>query len=702
MIKSLRKLMLAFVGCVSLMLSGCTLFKPSYNGSLNFNDISLMEGSGKQLSIKYVTKNDLPLSAYTYTWTSEDPSIANVSESGYVTAINAGTTNINVTIQIPGNTSDLILTCKCTVIGKVSLTLNKTSAQVDVGKTLQLVATVKNTTNKSVIWKTSSSTLATVDDNGLVEVTSSAAYIGRTVKITCTSVADSSAYDICTITVTEEAPVSVSLNKVSARIRVGKSTILEADVSHASDTSVIWESNNSNVTVNDGTVTVLETASVGSTATIKATSVEDSTAFATCLITVIDGSSYAYDYTIMFYMCASTLENDEENSSGGGYWWNNTRATGADPGLFTEDILEILSVNLPDSVKVIIETGGTTKWAMKSTYLIGATSISNTKLQRWEVTNKKLKLVETLGTNHMADQDSYESFLKWGLEDYSAEQMGVVISGHGAGVGGCAFDDNYTYSDDYYEYQHALNTSQIATATKNALATSDRDKFTWMGFDCCLMGSADIASVMADYFDYMVASQESELGEGWDHDDYMNLLVSDPCVEPTVLLPQIAKSFVKAGHDTYCSSKEKCLQTLSVLDLSKMNNFVTAFNNYVSNTGSSSYSKYKAAFKNAYNSFGEGYYGLVDFSSYLDKLETQFTGVSTSQVRTALSNLVIANEYCSRYTITPCGLNAFLPEVVATGRDAALQPGKEDYTGSYATKFSAYQTMCLANGDWSW
>lgn len=701
MIKSLRKLMLAFVGCVSLMLSGCSLFSPSYDGSLTYDSISLKEGTGKQLDVKSVTRNGVPISAYTYTWVSEDSNIATVSKTGYVSAFKGGTTKINALVDIPGMLNKLTLSCTCTVIEKTSVNLNKPTAEVDIGKTLQLVATVNNATNQAVTWKSSSSSIATVDENGLVSVNNLRTNIGKIVNITCTSVEDTSASAICTITVTDEAPVSISLNKTSAKIRVGKSITLEAKVSHANDTSVSWESNNSNIKVVNGVVTVSEFTSVGSTAIIKATSVEDPTVFATCNITVIDSSAFEYDYTIMFYMCASSLENDDSSSGGG--WWNSTRASGAaDPALFTADILEILSVNLPDSVKVIIETGGTTKWGMKSTYLDGATSISNTKLQRWEVSNNKLKLIETLNTNHMADQDSYESFLKWGLKDYSAEQMGVVISGHGGGIAGCAYDDNYTYNYGGYEYEHVLNCSEIATATKNALASSDRDKFTWMGFDCCLMASADIASVLADYFEYMVASQESELGEGWDHDNYMNLLVSDPCTEPTVLLPQIAKSFVKAGHDTYCSLREKCLQTLSVLDLSKMNDFVTAFNNYVSNTGSSSYSKYKAAFKNAYNSFGEGVYGLVDFSSYLDKLETQFSGISTSSIRTALSNVVIANEYCSRYITKPCGLNAFLPEITSSSWEDSLQPGKEDYTGELATKFSAYQTMCLNDGDWEW
>ena len=111
----------------------------------------------------------------------------------------------------------------------------------------------------------------------------------------------------------------------------------------------------------------------------------------------------------MFYMCGSDLEYKVDVEPEERY------------PFFTEDIKEILSVpDIPDEVKIIIETGGTTHWSMPSQYLEDATKISSTNLQRWDVNNKtnKLKFIETLPTNYMASENSFSEFLSWGLDDY--------------------------------------------------------------------------------------------------------------------------------------------------------------------------------------------------------------------------------------------------------------------------------------------
>jgi len=597
MIKSLRKLMIAMVSCASLMFSGCTSAN-QIKVQLSHTECTLSVGSGKQISIKQITYGSslVPSTNYTYTWTSNDVDIVKVDAKGYVTAVNAGTTDVYANVSVVGRTD--LIRAKCTFIvndpNPVSVTLNKSEISVQQGKTATLVATVEHAANKNVVWNSDSSKV-TVDQNGLV--------------------------------------------------------------------------------------TVSEQAEAGSKATITATSLQDSSASASCTVTVLGITPTDIDYTIMLYMCASTLEYDSSQQR-------------PSIGLFSEDIREILSVDLSDNVKVIIETGGTKKWSLSSSYIDGATSISNTKLQRWEVINHKIHLVETLSTNRMADQSSFQSFLEWGLNDYNADQMGVIISGHGAGVGGCIPDDN-SGSD-------MLSTQELIDASSSALKSSVKDKFTWLGFDCCMMQCADIATVVADSYEYMVASQETEYGEGWDHDVYLKELVKNPKSTPAEFLPTIASSFVQQYHKA--SESEACYQTMSVLDLSKIDNFVDKFNSFVANVG---YTKtdYTNYYKNAFtssslNTFGESVYGLVDMADFVGKI-SNVSSVSSDDVLTAITNLVMTNKYCSKYKTKPCGLNAFFPE--SNDKKYDLQVTKSDYTGD-VTKLSNYQTMCLSNGNFysSW
>lgn len=93
-------------------------------------------------------------------WSSADTKIATVSASGLVKGKSAGTTTIKATVN--GKS----VTCKVTV--KPTITLNKTSCTLSVGEKVPLKATVKGTKSK-VTWKSSSSSVASVDSSGVVK-----------------------------------------------------------------------------------------------------------------------------------------------------------------------------------------------------------------------------------------------------------------------------------------------------------------------------------------------------------------------------------------------------------------------------------------------------------------------------------------------------------------------------------------------------
>lgn len=496
------------------------------------------------------------------------------------------------------------------------------------------------------------------------------------------------------IIVTDATIDAVSSLKINRAKQASKKLYPTLSVTSIKNPEFLYESSNTSVATvsSDGTVTGVGDGSAIITIKLKLnTDIKKEVN-----VRVVNQEIETFDYTLMFYMCGSTLE------------YNKPSTPMNEQAFISDDIKEILSVNgMPDSVKIIIQTGGAKHWFMDSSYLDGATKISSTNLQRWEVDNEthKLRLIETLDTNHMAKESAFTDFLSWGLDDYEATQMGVVISGHGGGIAGCAYDDNYTYKygNEYYDY--TLRTFEVANAAKLALANSSKDKFTWIGYDCCLMQCADIASINSDYFEYMVASQENENATGWNHDYYLPDLYSNPTIAPSEFLPKICDGFIEENHRDDEAGLRVCLQTLSVLDLSYASTFVNAFNDMSASIGTNraSFNFVKACFESSYTSFGESMFGLCDLKSLLDVFKVN--AINTSAVENAIEvgHLVMYKKNCSNYTTKPCGINAFFPECLYEGdEDYELQVGKDDYKDPLATKLTNWQTMCVNNGTFGW
>ena len=103
------------------------------------------------------------------TWSSSDESVATVDNNGKVTAVSAGEVEITA---IANDGSGIKGTC-CIIVSPIlveSIVLNQTNAEITVGTSMTLVASVSpiNATNKNLSWSSSDSSLAKVDETGMV------------------------------------------------------------------------------------------------------------------------------------------------------------------------------------------------------------------------------------------------------------------------------------------------------------------------------------------------------------------------------------------------------------------------------------------------------------------------------------------------------------------------------------------------------
>lgn len=105
----------------------------------------------------------------TVKWTSLDPAVASVSEDGVVTAIKIGTTDIIVETE-NGKKAICRLNVKQKVIEAESISLSDNEANIYVGKTLKIVATIlpENTTVKSLVWSSTDDKIVSISEEGII------------------------------------------------------------------------------------------------------------------------------------------------------------------------------------------------------------------------------------------------------------------------------------------------------------------------------------------------------------------------------------------------------------------------------------------------------------------------------------------------------------------------------------------------------
>ena len=192
-------------------------------------------------------------------------------------------------------------------------------------------------------------------------------------------------------------------------------------------------------------------------------------------------------WTVFVYLCGSDLES--RIFFGG--------------GMASDDIEEMCKASASDNVRFVIETGGCSYWHDDN--------IDSDFLGRYVVENGKLKKAGEVRQASMGKTSTLTGFLKWGIKKYPAEKMGVIFWDHGGGsLSGVCFDE--------LEDNDSLGLREIDAAFLSLADSGElTDKFEFIGFDACLMGTVEAANILASYSDYMFGSEESEPGSGWDY-----------------------------------------------------------------------------------------------------------------------------------------------------------------------------------------
>src|SRR6266550_2249847 len=166
---------------------------------------SIRVGQTVQLTATLKDSTGSTLTGRTVTWGSGDTTVARVSPSGLMTGVGQGSATITATSE--GKTSTAAITV--TNVPVASVTVSPSSGSLQVGQTVQLTATPKDSTGstlagRTVMWRSGDTTVAIVSSSGLV---SGAAQGSATITATSEGKTSTAAITVTTVPV---ASVAVS------------------------------------------------------------------------------------------------------------------------------------------------------------------------------------------------------------------------------------------------------------------------------------------------------------------------------------------------------------------------------------------------------------------------------------------------------------------------------------------------------------
>jgi len=247
------------------------------------------------------------------------------------------------------------------------------------------------------------------------------------------------------------------------------------------------------------------------------------------------------EFLVLIYLCGTDLETR----------W----------GTASDDLKEMTQAGLkPDGpVTVLVHAGGTEKWR--------GNLLNSGESRRFVVSDDVYPAGPSLGQLDMGSPDTLRDFIRFGLDNYPAKRVALVLWNHGAGsTGGVCYDE---ITGNY------LSNKDVRDALAQALQGRDR-RLAFIGFDACLMSSFEIAVYLQPFADLMIASEELEPGEGWAYDRWLGELARNPAMDAEAIGRSIVDSFIESS----LAADPNDYVTLAVTDLRELGELIEAMDTF--------------------------------------------------------------------------------------------------------------------------
>lgn len=140
--------------------------------------------------------------------------------------------------------------------------------------------------------------------------------------------------------------------------------------------------------------------------------------------------------------------------------------------------------------------------------------------------------VAALGELNMSSTETLTNFIAWGLQEFPAQNVGLIMWGHGGGWRGTGWDIG-----------EQLSLVQLQRGVQDGLLASGVEQLAFIGFDACLMGQHDVFVAMQDSTEIGIASSGLVPGNGWNYTAWLNNLADAPASDASDVARMVVESY---------------------------------------------------------------------------------------------------------------------------------------------------------------
>jgi len=215
-----------------------------------------------------------------------------------------------------------------------------------------------------------------------------------------------------------------------------------------------------------------------------------------------------------------------------------------------KDLNEMEKIGSTDKVNIIVEAGRIAGYDATDGDWKGVRRYRMTKDS--DTRKVSSKVLADLGDKDMGAYQSVIDFAKWAKTAYPAKRYMLIFWNHGAGwtkSGERIITKGISYDESSGNH---INTPQMGLIMK-ALGKTDV-----VGTDACLMQMAEVNYEIKDSVEYIVASEETEPGDGYTYDLFLGPVVA----MPTMTAMEVGKAAVNGYANHYDGIDQGYTQSL--------------------------------------------------------------------------------------------------------------------------------------------